>query len=81
MIHNNILLLLIITTLLASSCRHETPLSSESVLSSAYQEGEVSEVDQWIETHLTKPYNISVEYRWDKHSSQKDSYSYPPSEE
>lgn len=81
MIHNNILLLLIITTLLASSCRHETPLSSESVLSSAYQEGEVSEVDQWIETHLTKPYNISVEYRWHKHSSQKDSYSYPPSEE
>lgn len=66
---------------LLSACRGEAPLSQDSVLESAYAEGEPSELDRWIAEKLTKPYNISVEYRWQKHASQQNSFSYPPQEE
>lgn len=63
-------------------CGQEVPLTSNSVLSTAYKNDIAhSELDLWIKEKLTKPYNISVEYRWEKHTSQNDSYSYPPREE
>uniref|UniRef100_A0AB33J4I7 Zinc-binding metallopeptidase n=1 Tax=Prevotella sp. GTC17254 TaxID=3236794 RepID=A0AB33J4I7_9BACT len=74
---NKQILFLLLFTLLAVSCSDEK-LSTDSVVDSYRGQHEETELDTWIYRHITKPYNIAVEYRWDRNYAQAESYTYPP---
>ena len=51
--------------LLIAACKKEK-LSTESVVDTETAQQAYTDLDKWIETNITLPYGIAVEYRWDK---------------
>lgn len=71
---------LVLSSLLYS-CAKEEELSSQSVISTDSHTARTAELDQWIDEHFTKPYNIEVIYHWDRNLAGATSYAYPPQED
>ena len=63
--------------LLATACKKEK-LSTQSVVETETAQQAYTDLDKWIETNITLPYGIAVEYRWDKNTAPKGTYTYPP---
>lgn len=59
------------------ACQKRDALSATSVLS-AQEQGD-RELNQWIETHYVKPYNVEVAYRWASEGTFDQVLLYPPS--
>ena len=74
---NKPFLFFLLSVLLTVSCSDER-LSPESVVEGYRSQHEETELDNWIYEYITKPYNIAVEYRWDRNHAQAESYTYPP---
>ncbi len=74
------ILYIFLSAILLASCSNET-LSDDSVVDSYRSRHEETELDRWIAENITKPYNISVVYRWDRNAAQAGSYTYPPQSE
>lgn len=75
----NLYTYLLLVLLLGTSCSKEK-LSPESVIAQPNTNERTAELDNWIRDHITKPYNIEVVYRWDRHAFASSSYAYPPDE-
>ena len=68
---------LITVLILIVSCQREK-LSTQSVVDTETAQQAYTDLDKWIETNITLPYGIAVEYRWDKNTAPKGTYTYPP---
>ena len=68
---------LITVLILTVSCQREK-LSTQSVVDTETAQQVYTDLDKWIETNITLPYGIAVEYRWDKNTAPKGTYTYPP---
>lgn len=73
--------ILLVALLLLSACSRQESLSPESVLDRLETQHNKTELDTWIDEHLTKPYGIEVVYRWDANAQSKQQYVYPPKQE
>lgn len=71
-----LLLSIIIPVLLCAGCKEK--LSPESVVEANRRVVEPSELDAWIAANLVKPYNVDVQYRWDKNVVGTSALVYPP---
>src|SRR3712207_852687 len=74
---NRQILFFLLLALMAVSCSDDK-LSTNSVVEGYRSQHEETELDTWIYECITKPYNIAVEYRWDRNYAQAGSYTYPP---
>jgi len=66
---------LITVLILTVSCQREK-LSTQSVVETETAQQAYTDLDKWIETNITLPYGIAVEYRWDKNTAPKGTYTY-----
>jgi len=71
---------LMLTIVMLSSCSKEETLDASS-LRLGGDKWEKTEVDNWIFTNLTKPYNIEVKYKWDRTELNMIKTLVPPREE
>lgn len=72
---------LLIASLLFTACS-EQKLEPESVIRhNSNHNKSTSELDKWIYNTWTKTYNTEIIYRWQRHSTEGNTYAYPPRED
>lgn len=59
---------------LMTACKHHE-IQPESVLPAPAVQ---TELDTWLEEHISRPYQAEVIYRWDKNNASQASFIYPP---
>ena len=59
---------------LMTACKHHE-IQPESVLPTPAVQ---TELDTWLEEHISRPYQAEVIYRWDKNNASQASFIYPP---
>lgn len=67
----------LLSTAVFTSCSSDDELSSSSLLDLTI-ETELSDLDLWIDTTFTEPYNIDVLYKWDRAETDYTKYLVPP---
>lgn len=70
-----------ISVLLATvmwACQSEDEPVSQSVIGAGETHRTATELDKWIQDSITTPYNIAVQYRWDKNVAPNVGRAYPP---
>ena len=70
------ILLLFLLPVVFSSCKEK--LNPHSGVETNRRQIERTELDDWIHANLVTPYNVEVQYRWDKNTAGKGTYVYPP---
>ena len=63
------ILLLFLLPVVFSSCKEK--LDPHSVVETNRRQIERTELDDWIHANLVTPYNVEVQYRWDRTQQEK----------
>ena len=69
----------VFAVLLLNSCRKESALNPESIITMDSGMIIQNDFDRWLDANYVKPYNIQVKYRYEMNESDFSYYTIPPS--